>query len=118
MFADVHVGYPLEPAFTYRVPDGMNVLPGMRVQVPFARRSLMGYVVRVHDNEPADFEALDISEVIDEIPIFDERFVELCRFVADSYCSYTGEVMALALPSGKRPSDRYRVPFVKTGAPM
>lgn len=114
MYADVHVGYPLEPSFTYRIPEEFRVLPGMRVQVPFARRSLMGYVVKIHENEPEEFEARDITGVLDEIPIFDERLVELCRFVADSYCSYTGEVMALALPSGKRPSDRYRIPFEKT----
>ena len=102
MFADVHVAYPLDSAFTYRVPENIKLLPGMRVLVSFKNRTLMAYTVSVHDNKPTGFEVKDIISLIDEAPIFDERMLEICRFTAESYCSYMGETLAMALPSGKK----------------
>ena len=40
MFAEVVLNLPLDRAFTYRVPEGMSVAPGVRVRVPFGKRRL------------------------------------------------------------------------------
>jgi len=113
MFADVLTGYPLESSFTYRVPPGMDVEPGKRVKVNFARRNVTAFVIRVHDEEPSGFEIKDILEVIDSEAIFNERLVDLCRFVAYTYISSVGEALSMALPSGLKPSARYKVPFTQ-----
>ena len=113
MFADVLTGYPLESSFTYRIPPGMNVEPGKRVKVNFARRNVIAFVIRVHDEEPSGFEIKDILEVIDSESIFNERLVDLCRFVAYTYISSVGEAVSMALPSGLKPSARYKVPFTR-----
>lgn len=112
MFADVHVAYPIpiDITYTYRIPEGMRLSAGMRVTVPFAGRNITAYTVSVHDKEPEAFKVKDILSLIDESPIFDERLLEICRFTADSYCSYAGEALAMALPSGKKPSSRYKAP--------
>ncbi|MCP4134657.1 MAG: primosomal protein N' [bacterium] len=113
MFADVYVGYPVDSGFTYGVPAGMDVSPGMRVRVDFRGRKIIAFVHRVHDSKPKDFKVKDIREVIDPEPVFDERLIELCRYVAINYISAPGEVLSLALPSGVRPSDRFKNPFEK-----
>ena len=104
MFADVYLGYPLEESFTYRVPDGMTVNPCSRVKVNFAGRNMIAFVHRVHDDKPRDFEVKEIAGVVDEEPIFDERLLDLARYTASSYVSSVGEALAMALPSGLKPS--------------
>ena len=36
--------------FTYRVPEGMEVKPGMRVLVPFGPRKVEGYALRLRED--------------------------------------------------------------------
>ena len=105
-FADVHVAYPIDPAFTYRVPEGMELKTGCRITVPFGNRDIVGYTVSVHRQKPNDFEVKDVLSLIDDEPIFDEKLIDLCRFTAESYCSYIGESLAMALPSGKKASGK------------
>ena len=38
--------------YTYAVPDGVDVVPGHRVTVPFGRRSTYGFVVSLGTEEP------------------------------------------------------------------
>ncbi len=111
MFADVYVGYPVDEGFTYRVPAGMEVRPGTRVRVNFAGRKTTGFVHRLTDRAGGDFEIKDIDEVIDPEPIFAGRLVDLCRYVAESYGSSVGEALAMALPSGRSPVSRFKVPW-------
>ncbi len=117
LYADVLTGYPLDSAFTYRVPSGMNVTEGMRVRVNFAGRKLPAAVIRTHNKKPQDFDVKDILGVIDEGRIFDSRLVKLCNRIASDYLAAPGEVISLALPSGETESNRYKIPFEKTERP-
>src|SRR4029077_10319241 len=38
--------------YTYAVPDGVDVVPGHRVTVPFGRRSTYGFVVSLGTDDP------------------------------------------------------------------
>ncbi|MCL1910914.1 MAG: primosomal protein N', partial [Leptospirales bacterium] len=107
-FADAHIAYPIDTAFTYRIPEGMEVKTGCRIIVPFGSNEITGYTVSVHRQKPDGFEVKDVLSLIDEEPIFDEKLIDLCRFTAESYCSYTGESLAMALPAGKKATDRHR----------
>ncbi len=110
-FADVCVGFPVEGMFTYSVPEGTAVRVFSRVKVDFRGRTVTAFVLAVHGNTPAGFEVKEIRSVIDESPIFDERLLDCARYVAENYFSSLGEALATALPSGERPSKRYRHPF-------
>jgi len=108
VYADVHVGTPVEGPFTYAVPEGMTVVPGMRVIVDFNRRRMTAFVVDVHARIP-DFSPIKpIVECIDPEPVFNERLVDLARFTASHYVAEVGEVMALALPAGTSRGTRSR----------
>jgi primosomal protein N' (replication factor Y) len=114
IYADVYIGYPLDSVFTYRVPPDMIVEPCMRVRVNFSGRNMIAFVNRIHDQEPHGFEVKDILGVIDSEPIFDERLFTLTRYTAATYLSAEGEALSMALPSGLKPSKRYKIPYEKT----
>ena len=57
MYAQVIVDIASESVdrvFTYRVPEGMNIVRGMRVSVPFGPRSAEGYVLGLSDTAQLD----------------------------------------------------------------
>ncbi|MGL4370312.1 MAG: DEAD/DEAH box helicase, partial [Spirochaetota bacterium] len=110
-FADIYVPAPVEGPFTYALPENAPVLPGMRVSVPFGRRTLTGFIVRVHDMPPAGFAAKDILSIVDDEPIFDDRLVELARYTADTCVCATGEALDAALPSAESRGNRRKKRF-------
>lgn len=105
-YADLHIPYPIERLFTYRVPDGMEMEPCTRVRIDFSGRELTAYVERVHQERPEGFEVKDIRARIDPGPIFDSRLVDLAKYTAENYLSSVGEALAMALPSGMRVTKR------------
>ncbi len=101
-------------AYTYEVPEELDerVLLGARVEVPFGKRSLLGYVVeRTAASGHADVRP--ISAVLDEPPILLAHHLTLARWIADRYCAPLGEVIRAMVPVGvrsARPGGRKRGP--------
>ena len=53
MFAEVILPVPLPTLFTYRIPEGMKAVPGMRVQVPLGKSTTYkGMVIRTFSEQP------------------------------------------------------------------
>ena len=89
--------------YTYAVPDELDalVLPGVRVEVPFGRRSVLGYVVsRDMTSEHDDVRA--IGAVLDAEPLISPRHLALARWVSERYCAPLGEVIRAMVPKGVR----------------
>ena len=100
--------------YTYAVPEHLATLAvrGARVEVPFGRREVLGYVV-ASDSALTGAEARPISTVLDEAPILDDTALDLARWIADRYCAPLGEVIRAMLPKGvrsARPGGRKRGP--------
>lgn len=112
-FADVYLPFPLDKTFTYAVPEEQNVLPGSRVRVNFNNRITTAFVSETHSSAPEGFDCKNILSVVDSAPIFDSRLVDLAGYVASNYVCSVGEVLGMALPSGKKPSKRYKIPFAE-----
>ncbi|MGA8633879.1 MAG: primosomal protein N', partial [Candidatus Dormiibacterota bacterium] len=96
-------------AYTYSIPDDLAelVLPGVRVEIPFGKRTILGYVVdRSEETEFAEVRAID--GVIDEPRLILDHHIALARQIADRYCAPLGEVLRAMLPKGvrTRPSRR------------
>lgn len=104
--ADVYTDTPVNRHFTYRIPDNMDIRPGMRVVIDFAGREMTGFVTDVHDSIPAGIDLKDITDRIDDEPVFDGRLIRLAEYVSDFYISSTGEALAKALPSGESAKSR------------
>ncbi len=90
-------------SYTYSIPDDLAelVLPGVRVEIPFGKRSILGYVVeRTEESEFAEVRAID--GVVDEPRLILDHHIALARQIADRYCAPLGEVLRAMLPKGVR----------------
>ncbi len=92
--------YAIDKPYSYRIPDGMDLRPGMRVRVPFGagNRRTEGVVLRVEAGEEADLKQID--EALDAEPLLSERMLRLAGFLRERYfCTFYDAVRAL-LPAG------------------
>jgi primosomal protein N' (replication factor Y) len=96
-FCDVALPVPLDTAFTYRLPDGMQPVVGGRVLVPFRQQRMSGVVTALHDRAPK-VQAKNIFSVLDASPVLDEQLIRLGRWIADYYLAPLGEVFRTMLP--------------------
>jgi primosomal protein N' (replication factor Y) (superfamily II helicase) len=100
--------------YTYAVPDGLDVVPGHRVTVPFGRRSTYGFVVSLGTEDPG-VETKAIATAGSE-PLLLPHQVSLARLVADHYWLPLIECLRAMLPprvratgsSGSQASSRQR----------
>ena len=110
-YAGVVVEAPLTKVFHYRVPATLagRVMPGDRVDIPFANRKTRGVVVSLSARAPIDpkliKELIAVSAPEERIP---KELLELSRWVAAYYKSGWGTVLAAAVPSGVKHGTKER----------
>ena len=98
MFCDVAVPVPLDRLFTYAVGEQAPVV-GARVLVPFGGQRLMGVVVQVHEEAPAEeIEVRAVQAVLDREALLPERLMQLAGWIAGYYVAPLGEVLRGMLP--------------------
>jgi primosomal protein N' (replication factor Y) len=94
---------PLRRLFDYLPPDDGRraaLQPGVRVEVPFGPRSLVGVLVEVAEGSSLPRSKLRRAHaVLDDEPVLDETTFELLRWAADYYHHPVGEAYAAALPT-------------------
>jgi primosomal protein N' (replication factor Y) (superfamily II helicase) len=96
-FCDVALPVPLDMAFTYRVPEGMEPVVGGRVLVPFRQQRLSGIVTGLHDRKPS-VQTKSIISVLDVAPVLDAQLLCLGQWIADYYLAPIGDVFRSMLP--------------------
>ncbi len=100
--------------YSYAVPDGLDVVPGHRVTVPFGRRNTYGFVVSLGTEDPG----VEVKQILEagQDPLLLPHQVELARLVADHYWVPLIECVRAMLPprvraggsSGSAPSSRQK----------
>jgi primosomal protein N' (replication factor Y) len=99
-FCDVALPVPLDQTFTYEV-NGTVPLVGARVLVPFSGQKLMGVVIRVHTEAPAeDIEIKQVQQVLDDVVLLPDELMELARWISQYYLAPLGEVLRGMFPLG------------------
>ena len=74
-FVRVAVPVPLHRPFTYILPEGLNVRPGLRVEVRFGPRKVIGMVCGdPSPTPPSDVSVSKLKKVIEKINFFTEIF--------------------------------------------
>src|SRR5260370_42533112 len=105
LFCDVALPVTMDQTFTYAV-NGVVPVVGARVLVPFSGQKLMGVVVRVHEDAPAEeFEIKAVQQVLDEVALLPDELMKLAEWIAQYYVAPLGEVLGGMLPlagEGKR----------------
>jgi len=83
--------------YTYAVPEGMDLVPGHRVTVPFGRRTTYGFVVELDTREHPGVEVKPVAAAGQE-PMLLPHQVALARLVADHYWVPLIECLRAMLP--------------------
>ena len=102
----IAIASPLRQLFDYLPPESSPALvptPGMRVRVPFGRRSMIGIVVRTTTHSQIDPAKLKpILEVLDETALLPASLFKFFQTLSDYYQYPLGEVLHTALPTKLR----------------
>jgi len=117
-YAAVALPVPLDRAFTYVVPDGLTLAPGMRVLVPWSGRRLVGVVLEATAEAPpgvAEAKLRPIELALDSEPILDAPLLALARWTAAYYQAPLGEVLRCVLPPAPGVRDQQRLALTAAG---
>ena len=92
--------FAIDKPYSYRIPAGMELIPGMRVQVPFGRgnRRTEGVVLSVEQGAEDDLKAIDCC--LDEAPVLNVRMLQLAAFMRERYFCTLFEAVRIMLPAG------------------
>lgn len=92
--------FAIDKPYSYYIPDGMVLQPGIRVTVPFGRgnRRCEGVVLSVEEGGADKLKA--VEERLDEQPLISPYMLRMAAFVRDRYfCTFFDAVRAM-LPAG------------------
>lgn len=101
-YLDVILPIPIQKLFTYRISQAESdfLKPGMRVAVPFGKSKIYtALVFRIHNHAPETYEAKEIHQILDEMPIVLKKQLDLWQWISEYYMCTLGDVMRAALPS-------------------
>ena len=92
--------YAIDKPYSYRIPEGMVLQPGQRVQLPFGRanRRSEGVVLALEEGDEQKLKA--VERPLDEEPILTDRQLRLAAFLRERYfCTFYDAIRAM-LPAG------------------
>ena len=94
----------LEGEFEYKIPDFLvgKISLGSLAYVPFGRRSIYAYVIRLIENPSYDKEKLKTIINVSSHLSLGEKFVHLAFWMSTYYCASLPSVFKLIIPSSLR----------------
>lgn len=108
--ARVALDVPLEEAFDFVLPEGLDAPIGTLVVVPFGRSRKVGVVVERPARSAVAAERLKpVERIVDDVAPLAERDLAVLRFCASYYQRGLGEVIAASLPPRLRQVRRRRL---------
>ena len=94
----------VDRVFTYRIPEGMAIVPGMRVHVPFGRmKRVEGIVIRLEEQCDVPEEKIrEIQEPLEDYPAILPQMLDLAEYLhRTSFCAMA-QALRLLYPSEMR----------------
>ena len=92
--------FAIDKPYSYRIPDGMVLQPGQRVQLPFGRGNQRTEGVVLSVEEGSEEKLKTIERCLDEEPILTPAQLRLAGFLRERYfCTFYDAIRAI-LPAG------------------
>lgn len=90
--------------YTYRVPEELTtvVAPGMRVEVPFGRRQVQGFVVETTDQAPEGVKLRSLTRLVDVNPVLGEEQLQLADWLVGQTFAFKISCLQAMLPAAMR----------------
>lgn len=86
MFAKIVIEYPvksLDKSFTYKIPEHLKIMVGMKVYVPFGNQNVQGFVLEITDVVPDNLELKEIYSIIDNELILTPELMKLGYYMKE-----------------------------------
>ena len=81
----------------------------MRVLVNFGpKKTYVGIVVRIHDEEPKGYNTKEIIDIADKQPMLLDKQLQLWQWIAEYYLAPIGDIYKAAMPAGLKAEDGYK----------
>ena len=92
--------FAIDKPYSYAVPMGMELQPGMRVMVPFGRsnRRTEGVILRLEEGSEEKLKAVDRS--LDEEAVLSPLMLQLAVFMRERYFCTLYDAVRTMLPAG------------------
>ena len=92
--------FAIDKPYSYRIPEGMKLSPGMRVQVPFGRgnKRTEGVVLSVETADEQTLKSVDCC--LDEEPVLTQQMLRLAAFMRERYFCTLFDALRVMLPAG------------------
>ena len=92
--------FAIDKPYSYWVPEGMELLPGMRVMVPFGKgnRHCEGIVLSVEEGSPEGLKS--VERCLDETPLLSMTMLRLAAFMRERYFCTLYDAVRIMLPAG------------------
>ena len=92
--------FAIDKPYSYAVPEGAALQPGMRVTVPFGRGNhrCEGVVLAVEEGSGDDLKT--VETVLDEEPVVSQQLLRLAAFIRERYFCTFYEAIRAMLPAG------------------
>jgi primosomal protein N' (replication factor Y) len=108
--ARIALDVPIDEAFDFRIPEGVDAPLGALVVVPFGRMRKVGVVVALAARSSVPAAKLkDVESRIEDVPALAAAELDLYSFCARYYQRPLGEVIGAALPPRLRQVRRRKV---------
>ena len=92
--------FAIDKPYSYRIPEGMTLLPGQRVQLPFGRGNTRTEGVVLSVEEGSEDKLKCVERCLDEAPILTQTQLRLAAFLRERYfCTFYDAIRAM-LPAG------------------
>ena len=98
-----------DKTFTYRIPKDMKAEVGMRVLVPFGKRNIEGFIVKLYDEIKLDYVVKDVIKLIDDKPVLNEEMLELGKYISKKTLSPLTISYQTMLPSALKAREKTRI---------
>lgn len=100
--ARIALNRPLRRLFDYSIPDGLHLVPGQRVLIPFGRQQATGLVVETGVQPPPGITIKPVILALEDWPPLPAETFTLLSWASDYYQHPLGECLFTALPAALR----------------
>jgi len=111
MFVELVFPLPFRNTFTYIVPEELEdfIQVGVRAVAPFGKRTITGFIVKTAFTAEKIEKIKPIIDILDDIPVFDEKSLKFYYWLSEYYLSSLGEALRLAVPQGTEIESKKRI---------
>ncbi|MGQ2284301.1 primosomal protein N' [Leuconostoc pseudomesenteroides] len=117
-YAQIIVDVPTmqtDQPYTYVIPEEMidQILPGMRVTVPFGRRKVMGFVIGIRATTDLSEEQLrPLTTILDLSPVLNTELLSLSDYLADETFAFRISILQTMLPNALKADYQHFIKIV------